>query len=92
MQTDVDPDAPVWFLHSHPRVAATGTAALPGHLHEDRRQRALAILVLVVIIMIDNVRVWLSLVRTTQPVGMNDDREAIYCPLVAERDKIDVQP
>ena len=53
---------------------------------------SLAILVLVVIIIIDNVRIWLSLVRTTQPVGMNDDREAIYCPLVSERDKIDVQP
>ncbi|NLN60770.1 MAG: carbon starvation protein A [Deltaproteobacteria bacterium] len=39
---------------------------------------SLAILILVVIIIVDNVRVWLKLFRTEQPIGMNDGREIIH--------------
>ena len=56
------------------------------------KQLSLAILIMVVIIIVDNVRVWLKLVRTKEPIGMNDDREAIYCPLVPEEAKIDARP
>jgi carbon starvation protein len=53
---------------------------------------SLAIIVLVVIIIVDNVRVWLTLFKTDHPIGMNDDREAIYCPLVPSEAKIDARP
>ncbi len=45
---------------------------------------SVGILCLVVLIMMDNVRVWLLLLKTDRPVGMNDERDAIYCPLVEE--------
>jgi carbon starvation protein len=43
---------------------------------------SLAIIVLVTIIIFENVRIWLQLLKTKEPIGMNDEREKIYCPLV----------
>ncbi len=40
------------------------------------------IIVLVAVIIADNVRVWVMLLRTDKPVGMNDERGKIYCPVV----------
>ncbi|KAB0665690.1 carbon starvation protein A [Oryzomonas japonica] len=40
------------------------------------------IIVLVTIIIVENVRVWITLLKTEKPLGMNDDREHIYCPVV----------
>jgi carbon starvation protein len=40
------------------------------------------IIVLVTIIIFENVRIWLQLLKTDGPIGMNDDREKIYCPIV----------
>ncbi|HTZ39478.1 MAG TPA: carbon starvation protein A [Syntrophales bacterium] len=43
---------------------------------------SVVILVLVAIIIVDNVRVWIGLLKTEKPVGMNTEREIIYCPIV----------
>jgi len=45
---------------------------------------SIAIIILVTIIIIENVRVWRVLMKTEQPVGMNDDRAVIYCPVVSD--------
>ncbi len=41
------------------------------------------IIVLVSIIIVDNIRVWITLLKTEKPVGMNDERGRIYCPAVS---------
>lgn len=41
-----------------------------------------AVMALVAIIIVDNVRVWMTLLQTDKPPGMNDEREEIYCPVV----------
>jgi len=74
---------------------AAGVMNIQTYLGKDQMLNAwlsLAILVLVVIIILDNIRVWLKLLRTEQPIGMNDDRDAIYCPVVPEQAKIDARP
>ena len=43
---------------------------------------SIVIIVLVTIIIVDNFRVWITLLKTVEPVGMNDDRDTIYCPVV----------
>jgi carbon starvation protein len=40
------------------------------------------IIVLVAIIIVENVRVWMTLLKTEKPIGMNDERETIHCPVV----------
>jgi len=44
---------------------------------------SMVIMVLVTIIIVENVRVWIPLLKTVQPPGMNDGRGTLYCPLVA---------
>jgi carbon starvation protein len=44
---------------------------------------SVVILVLVAIIIVDNVRVWMGLLKTEGPIGMNTEREIVYCPIVA---------
>ncbi|MEN6466437.1 MAG: carbon starvation protein A [Syntrophaceae bacterium] len=41
---------------------------------------SIAIIVLVLLIIADNIRVWLKLLKTTEPVGMNDEREEHFYP------------
>jgi carbon starvation protein len=43
---------------------------------------SVVILVLVTIIIVDNVRVWLELLKTEKPIGMNTEREIVYCPIL----------
>lgn len=43
---------------------------------------SIAIIALVAIIIVDNIRVWMTLLKTDNPVGMNDERDRIYCPVV----------
>lgn len=50
------------------------------------------IIFLVVIIVADNVRVWLKLLKTDKPIGMNDERDHIYCPIIPHDYPPDVQP
>jgi len=44
---------------------------------------SMVIMLLVTIILVENVRVWITLLKTARPAGMNDERATIYCPLVA---------
>ncbi len=43
---------------------------------------SIVIIVLVTIIIVDNVRVWLQLLKTEAPIGMNTERIIIYCSIV----------
>jgi len=43
---------------------------------------SIIIIVLVTVIIFDNVRVWLQLLKTEKPIGMNTEREIIYCPIL----------
>ncbi|QEM67740.1 carbon starvation protein A [Geobacter sp. FeAm09] len=43
---------------------------------------SVVIIVLVTVIIVENLRVWLALLKTEKPLGMNDEREHIYCPVV----------
>lgn len=43
---------------------------------------SIAVIVLVAIVIFDNVRVWRGLLKTDRPIGMNDERERIYCPVI----------
>jgi len=52
---------------------------------------SITIIILVVAIIIDNIRVWLKLYKTDQPVGMNDGREV--CAMARdEEEAIDARP
>ena len=53
---------------------------------------SVAIILLVVVIIIDNIRVWLILLKTDSPIGMNDERDAVYCPPVSEETSVDARP
>jgi carbon starvation protein len=41
---------------------------------------SIGILILVTIIIVDNIRVWFKLLKTEKPIGMNVEREVVYCP------------
>jgi carbon starvation protein len=41
---------------------------------------SIAIIILVLLIIADNIRVWFKLLKTTEPVGMNDEREEHFYP------------
>jgi len=43
---------------------------------------SIVIIVLVTVIIVDNVRVWMQLLKTEKPIGMNTEREIIYCPIL----------
>ena len=53
---------------------------------------SIAIIILVVMIIVDNVRVWMGLLKTTKPIGMNDEREVVYCPVVTDEVRTDARP
>ncbi len=44
---------------------------------------SLVIIILVALIIVENVRVWIRLLKLEKPPGMNDEREKIYCPVVS---------
>jgi carbon starvation protein len=50
---------------------------------------SIGIILLVVIIIIDNVRVWIRLFKGDEPIGMNDERETVYQPSVPEEIEVD---
>jgi len=45
---------------------------------------SIIIIALVTIIIVDNVRVWIQLLKTEKPIGMNTEREFVYCPIVPD--------
>ena len=53
---------------------------------------SIGILVLVVIIMVENVRVQIKLLKTDKPIGMNVDRGVIYCPIIPADAPPDARP
>jgi len=50
------------------------------------------VILLVVIIIADNVRVWLKLLSTDRPIGLNDERDQIYCPIIPPDAPPDARP
>jgi len=43
---------------------------------------SVAIIALVAIVIFENIRVWMTLLKTDEPIGMNDGRDSVYCPVV----------
>jgi carbon starvation protein len=50
---------------------------------------SIGIILLVVIIIVDNVRVWIRLFKEDGPIGMNDERETVYHPSVPEEIEVE---
>jgi carbon starvation protein len=50
------------------------------------------LVILVVVIIIDNAKLWVQLLKTEKPVGMNDQREMVYCPVIPSGNPPDVRP
>ena len=60
---------------------AAGIMNVQTYLAKDQLLNAwlsIGIIALVVIIIMENIRVWIRLLQTRQPVGMNDGREAVH--------------
>ena len=53
---------------------------------------SVAITVLVVIIIADNVRVWFKLLQTDKPIGLNDGRDQVFCPVIPADAPPDARP
>jgi len=53
---------------------------------------SIGIIILVFIIIAENIRVWLKLMKTEKPIGMNDEREVVYCPLIPADAPPDARP
>jgi len=53
---------------------------------------SVAIIVLVVIIIADNVRVWFKLLQTDKPIGLNDGRDEVFCPVIPADAPPDARP
>lgn len=53
---------------------------------------SMVIIALVVVIITDNIRIWTGLLKTPKPIGMNDERDIIYCPVVPSDHPPDDQP
>ena len=52
----------------------------------------IGIIILVFIIIADNVRVWMKLLKTDMPIGMNVEREIVYCPEISPDAPPDARP
>ena len=53
---------------------------------------SIGILLLVVVIMVENIRVQIKLLKTDKPIGMNDDRDVVYCPVIPADAPPDARP
>jgi len=53
---------------------------------------SIGIIVLVIIIIADNVRVWMKLLKTDKPIGMNVERDTVYCPTISPDAPPDARP
>jgi carbon starvation protein len=53
---------------------------------------SVAIIVLVVIIIADNVQVWFKLLQTDKPIGLNDGRDEVFCPVIPADAPPDARP
>ena len=50
------------------------------------------VILLVIIIVADNIRVWLKLLSISEPIGMNDERDQVYCPIIPADAPPDARP
>ena len=53
---------------------------------------SIGILILVVVIIAENIRVQFKLLKTDKPIGMNDDRDVVYCPVIPADAPPDARP
>jgi len=53
---------------------------------------SIGIIILVVIIIVENIRIQIKLLKTEKPIGMNVDREVVYCPLIPADAPPDARP
>ena len=53
---------------------------------------SIGIIILVVIIIEENVRAWFKLLKTDKPIGMNVDRDVVYCPVIPADAPPDARP
>jgi carbon starvation protein len=53
---------------------------------------SIGILILVVVIIFENIRVQIKLLKTDKPIGMNDDRDVVYCPVIPADAPPDARP
>ncbi len=53
---------------------------------------SIGVIILVVIIIEENFRAWLRLLKTDKPIGMNVDREVVYCPYIPADAPPDARP
>ena len=53
---------------------------------------SIGVIVLVIIIIEENVRAWLKLLKTDKPIGMNVDRDVVYCPYIPADAPPDARP
>ena len=53
---------------------------------------SIGIIILVVIIIAENIRVQFKLLKTDKPIGMNDDRDVVYCPVIPADAPPDARP
>lgn len=84
---------PMTFL-----AATTITAAglnINTYLQADKLLNAglsCTLIVLVAVVLVDNIRYWLELLKTAKPMGMNDERETLYCPAIPPNYPPDARP
>ncbi len=53
---------------------------------------SIGIIILVFIIIAENIRVWFQLLKTEKPIGMNDERDVVYCPVIPADAPPDARP
>jgi carbon starvation protein len=53
---------------------------------------SIGVIILVIIIIEENIRAWFRLIKTDKPIGMNDDRDVIYCPVIPKDAPPDARP
>ena len=53
---------------------------------------SIGIILLVIIIIVENLRVQIKLLKTDKPIGMNDDRDVVYCPIIPADAPPDARP
>ncbi|MDQ5987644.1 MAG: Peptide transporter CstA [Syntrophus sp. SKADARSKE-3] len=53
---------------------------------------SVGVIILVFIIIEENIRAWFKLLKTDKPIGMNDDRDVIYCPVIPADAPPDARP
>jgi carbon starvation protein len=51
-----------------------------------------ALIILVSVVLLDNLRYWFQLLKNDKPIGMNDGRDTTYCPVIPPNYPPDIRP